>query len=92
MDMNLGKLQETVRDREAWLAEAPGVTVRHDWVTEQQQYHFTCDFSKAKRNFKFISGVHYTSWFASLLSSPHHEKQESISICNVLNFPILLRG
>ena len=26
MDMNLGKLQETVRDREAWHASAHGVT------------------------------------------------------------------
>ena len=25
-DMNLGKLQEMVRDREAWHAEVPGVT------------------------------------------------------------------
>ena len=26
MDMNLGKLQEMVKDREAWYAEAHGVT------------------------------------------------------------------
>ena len=26
MDVNLGKLQEMVRDREAWWAAAPGVT------------------------------------------------------------------
>ena len=36
MDMNFGKLQEAVRDREAWYAAVHGV--RHDWVTEQQQY------------------------------------------------------
>ena len=34
IDTNLGKLQEVVRDREAWCAVAHGV--RHDWVTEQQ--------------------------------------------------------
>ena len=36
--MNLGKLQEMVRDREAWSATVPGLQrVRHDLVTEQQQ-------------------------------------------------------
>ena len=38
MDMNLGKLQEMVRDRKAWHAAVVGSQrVRHDWVTEQQQ-------------------------------------------------------
>ena len=38
MDMNLGKLQEMVRDREAWRAALPGVwRVTHNCVTEQQQ-------------------------------------------------------
>ena len=32
MDMNLGKCQEMVRDRETWHAAVHGV----DWVTEQQ--------------------------------------------------------
>ena len=37
-DMNLGKLREMVRDREAWHAAVCGVTrVGHDWATEQQQ-------------------------------------------------------
>ena len=38
MDMNLSKLQETVKDREAWCAAIHGVT--KSWtqlVTEQQQ-------------------------------------------------------
>ena len=39
MDMNLGELQEMVRDREAWRAEVHGVQrIRHDSATEQQQY------------------------------------------------------
>ena len=37
MDMNLGKLQEMVRDRKAWRAAVHAVTVRHSRATEQQQ-------------------------------------------------------
>ena len=37
VDMNLGKLQEMVRDREAWHAAVHGITKRHNWVTGQQQ-------------------------------------------------------
>ena len=41
MDMNLGKLQEMVRDREAWRTAVHGLQrVRHDWVTEQQQQNY----------------------------------------------------
>ena len=43
MKMNLGKLQEMVRNREAWRAAVHGGhrNVRHDWVTEQQLFHDT---------------------------------------------------
>ena len=38
MEMNLGKFQEMVRDRDDWFALIQGSQrVRHDWVTEQQQ-------------------------------------------------------
>ena len=38
LDMNLGKLWEMVRDREAWHAAVHGSQrVGHDLVTEQQQ-------------------------------------------------------
>ena len=36
MHMNLGKLWETVEDREAWCAAVLGV--RHDLVTAQQHH------------------------------------------------------
>ena len=37
IDMNLGKLWDMVRDREAWHATVHGVAkVGHNWVTEQQ--------------------------------------------------------
>ena len=37
--MNLGKLQEMVRDREVWHAAVHGISKsRTNWVTEQQQY------------------------------------------------------
>ena len=37
MTMNLGKLWEMVRDREAWRAAVHGLQrVRHDWMTEKQ--------------------------------------------------------
>ena len=40
MDMGLSKLQEMVKDREAWHTAVHGVTESHkghDWVTEKQQ-------------------------------------------------------
>ena len=38
MDMSLSKLQEMVKDREAWRAACMrSQRVRHDWATEQQQ-------------------------------------------------------
>ena len=38
MDVHLSKLQEVVKDREAWHAAVHGVAKRHDLATEKQQY------------------------------------------------------
>ena len=39
MDTNFGKLQETVRDREASRVQSmESQRVGHDWVTKQQQH------------------------------------------------------
>ena len=40
MDMNLGKLQEIVRDREAWCAAVPGIAKRHELAAQQQEVVF----------------------------------------------------
>ena len=39
MDMSLSKLQDTVKDKGTWHAAVHGVTVRHNWMTEQQPYY-----------------------------------------------------
>ena len=50
MDMSVSKLQEMVKDREAWRAASMGSQrVSHDLATEQQQhsayYNVFCPFS-----------------------------------------------
>ena len=54
MDMNLGKLQNRVRDREAWRATIHGVQrVRNDWATEQQHNIEECKIRILHIKFKY---------------------------------------
>ena len=51
MDMSLSKLQEMVKDREAWHTAVHGLQrVRNDWVTEQQQKDFSKELDPTHRN------------------------------------------
>ena len=51
VDMNLSKLWEIVKDREAWRAQSMGLqTVGHNWVTEQQWFVTLSIFSSVCRS------------------------------------------
>ena len=62
-DMNLGKLWEMVRDREAWHAAVHGLQrVIYDWVMKQQQQRFIayfvmCDNDMVKKENVLVCNV-----------------------------------
>ena len=61
MDMNLGKLPEMVRDREAWLAAVPGVSKSWTQLGNWKQQPCVYDFS-AEIDCKFFAGREFIEW------------------------------
>ena len=54
VNMNLGKLQKMVRDRETWHVAVHGVAkVGHNWATEQQQSMICCCYFCFKQSVIF---------------------------------------
>ena len=66
MDINLGKLQEIAKDREAWHAAVHAVAVRHDLVTKQQHSEILSD-KKLKSSHKlFIRDIKSKTYFCRI--------------------------
>ena len=76
MDMNLDKLQEMMRDREAWHASVHGLTKsRTQLVTEQQQHSFVIstmeiimalilqDCHDLTNPYLYIYGIYNSIWY-----------------------------
>ena len=61
MDMNLGKLGEIVRDREAWHATVHGVAKSQTWLSDWTTTKLYCKISQSffspyfQKTIKFIS-------------------------------------
>ena len=73
MDMNLSKLQETVKDREAWSAAVHGVSKSWAWLSDWTTTN-TCIFSR-----QFLITV-YLHWKSIHVSTPKNNTMREILI------------
>ena len=72
VDMSLGKLQEVVKDREAWHAAVHGVSkIRHDRTTEQQKYTLQVIWFCGVSAFFSVVELFYNSVNSMELSARH---------------------
>ena len=86
MDMNLSKLREVVKHREAWRAAGGGSQrVRHDWAIEQQLEHYILPSLENKWKASLSFPPHFPSFLRletdSLDHVPREQWNHSLAVC-----------
>ena len=73
MDMSFSKLQEMVKDREAWCAAVCEVAKRNDWGTERQQDQVKAEWSTCIKILKAFPNIKIANNFLAYIL--YEEKQ-----------------
>ena len=81
MDMNLGKLREIVRDREAWHAAVHGVTKIRTWLGNWTATTYCKHNIYAQGNKKIHAILYFNIYFISLVWNQTHSISE---VCLIL--------